>query len=184
MIFIVPLSSFLTFYWSPRWRTQYTFQRLTFLGLSLQCTLHMLCEGVEGLTRECLRWKYHCTVDLLFDWFGISCLTTDNFCFYLLCRQIQTSQTGVNGTVILPPLVFLGLTHRFTTITLTGSVKANGRKAQSCSGWISYFKLGCFVVMHGLNILRARPHLKLKIRPRFCLPTKECPLLSWRTVDI
>jgi hypothetical protein len=24
---------------------------------------------------------YHCTVDL-FDWFGISCMTTDNFCFY------------------------------------------------------------------------------------------------------
>ncbi len=23
--------------------------------------------------------KYHCTVDLLFDWFEISCMTTDNF---------------------------------------------------------------------------------------------------------
>jgi hypothetical protein len=22
--------------------------------------------------------KYHCTIDLLFDWFGISCMTTDN----------------------------------------------------------------------------------------------------------
>jgi hypothetical protein len=32
--------------------------------------------------------------DLLFDWFGISCLTTDNFCFYLQNRLIQTSQTG------------------------------------------------------------------------------------------
>ncbi len=38
--------------------------------------------------------KYHCTVDLLFDWFGISCMITDNFCFYLQNRQIQTSQTG------------------------------------------------------------------------------------------
>jgi hypothetical protein len=38
--------------------------------------------------------KYHCTVDLLFDWFWISCLTTDNFCFYLQNRLIQTSQTG------------------------------------------------------------------------------------------
>ncbi len=38
--------------------------------------------------------KYQCTVDLLFDWFGISCMTTDNFCFYLQNRQIQTSQTG------------------------------------------------------------------------------------------
>jgi hypothetical protein len=33
-------------------------------------------------------------VDLLFDWFGISCMTTDNFCFYLQNRLIQTSQTG------------------------------------------------------------------------------------------
>jgi len=33
-------------------------------------------------------------VDLLFDWFGISCMTTDNFCFYLQNRLIKTSQTG------------------------------------------------------------------------------------------
>jgi hypothetical protein len=38
--------------------------------------------------------KYHCTVDLLFDWFGISFMTADNFCFYLQNRLIQTSQTG------------------------------------------------------------------------------------------
>ncbi len=47
----------------------------------------MVCAGnTKGL--------YHCTVDLLFDWFGISCMTTDNFCFYLKIRLIQTSQTG------------------------------------------------------------------------------------------
>ncbi len=40
------------------------------------------------------RGKYRWTVDLLFDWFEISCMTTDNFCFYLQNRQIQTSQTG------------------------------------------------------------------------------------------
>ncbi len=32
--------------------------------------------------------------DLLFDWFGISCMTTDNFSFYLQNRLIPTSQTG------------------------------------------------------------------------------------------
>ncbi len=37
---------------------------------------------------------YHCTVDLLFDWFGISCMTTGSFCFYFQNRLIQTSQTG------------------------------------------------------------------------------------------
>ncbi len=40
------------------------------------------------------RGTYHCTVDLLFDWFGISCVTTDNICFYLQNRLIQTSQRG------------------------------------------------------------------------------------------
>jgi hypothetical protein len=35
--------------------------------------------------------KYHCTVDLLFDWFGISLMATDNFLQNIL---IQTSQTG------------------------------------------------------------------------------------------
>ena len=29
-----------------------------------------------------------------FDWFGISCMTRDNFCLYLLNRLIQTSQRG------------------------------------------------------------------------------------------
>jgi hypothetical protein len=37
---------------------------------------------------------YHCTIHLLFDWFGISCMTTDNFCFYLQNRLIQTGRTG------------------------------------------------------------------------------------------
>jgi hypothetical protein len=44
--------------------------------------------------REYQRGKYHCTADLLFDWFGISFMTTDIACFYLQNRQIQTSQTG------------------------------------------------------------------------------------------
>ncbi len=44
--------------------------------------------------REYWRGKYRYTVDLLFDWFGISCMTTDNLCFYLQNRIIQTSQTG------------------------------------------------------------------------------------------
>ena len=29
---------------------------------------------------------------LLFDWFGIRCMTAVNFCFYLQNRLIQTSQ--------------------------------------------------------------------------------------------
>ncbi len=48
----------------------------------------------DTVTREYWRGKYHCTIDLLFDWFGIIYMTTDNFCFYLQNRLIQTSQTG------------------------------------------------------------------------------------------
>ncbi len=44
-----------------------------------QARWHIQCLG-PGNTKE---GKYHCTVDLLFDWFGISCVATDNFCFYL-----------------------------------------------------------------------------------------------------
>ncbi len=45
-------------------------------------------------TREYSRGKYQCTIDLLFDWFGFSCMTTEFFCFYLKNRLVQTSQTG------------------------------------------------------------------------------------------
>jgi hypothetical protein len=45
-------------------------------------------------TREYKRGEYNCTIVFLYDWFGISCMTTDNFCFYLHYRLIQTSQTG------------------------------------------------------------------------------------------
>jgi len=51
--------------------------------------------------------KYHCTIDLLFDWFGfvlqvktkiVSCHTADS----------KPVKQEVNGTVILPSLVFPG----------------------------------------------------------------------------
>ncbi len=48
----------------------------------------------DAQIREYWRGKCHCTVDLLFDLFGISCMTTDNFCFYLQNRLIKTSQAG------------------------------------------------------------------------------------------
>jgi hypothetical protein len=48
----------------------------------------LLAGKADSLPREHLRGKYHCTVGLLFDWFGISCMTIDNFCFYLQNRLI------------------------------------------------------------------------------------------------
>ncbi len=55
--------------------------------------------------------KYHCTIDLLFDWFGISCMTMTIFVFICKTDKSKPAKQEVNGTVILPPLVFPGLTH-------------------------------------------------------------------------
>ncbi len=41
--------------------------------------LHGQCQKGQGI----LKGEDHCTIDLLFVWLGISCLTTANFCFYL-----------------------------------------------------------------------------------------------------
>jgi hypothetical protein len=57
---------------------------------------NVICVNVEvrttflvvGIIREYKRGNDHCTIDLLFDWFGISFMTTYNFCFYLQNRLI------------------------------------------------------------------------------------------------
>jgi hypothetical protein len=43
---------------------------------------HMCTLAIEKAWKHIFK-QYHCTIDLLFDWFGISCMTTYNFCFYL-----------------------------------------------------------------------------------------------------
>ncbi len=39
-----------------------------------------------------------CTIDLLFDWFGISCMTTDNICKTdstdNICKQANPNQSN------------------------------------------------------------------------------------------
>jgi hypothetical protein len=62
----------------------------------------MAYKDRQGLDQGILKGKYHCTVDLLFDWFGISCMTTDNYCFYLQNRLIQTSQTEGQSPFSIP----------------------------------------------------------------------------------
>ncbi len=39
------------------------------------------------------REYYHCTADLLFDWFGIICMTTDIFLF-LFAKQTNPNQSN------------------------------------------------------------------------------------------
>jgi hypothetical protein len=51
------------------------------------------------LVQEILKGKYHCTIDLLFDWFGISCMTTDNL--FLFAKQTNPNQSNRRSTVQL-----------------------------------------------------------------------------------
>jgi hypothetical protein len=46
-------------------------------------------------------------------------MTADNFCFYLQKRLTKQVKQEVNGTVILPPLVFPGYIYKaFTSIVV------------------------------------------------------------------
>jgi len=46
---------------------------------------------------------YHCTIDLLFDWFGLVQIKTK----IVSCHTANsTVKQEVNGTLMLPPLVF------------------------------------------------------------------------------
>ncbi len=60
-----------------------------------------------GSPREHQRGKYHCTVDLLFDLFGLACFANKNKKLPS-CHTADTKpvKQEVNSTVILPPLVF------------------------------------------------------------------------------
>jgi hypothetical protein len=71
----------------------------------------------DAFTQGIQKGKCHCTVDLLFDWFGISCMTTGNFCFYLQNRLIQTSQTGGQWYCDTSLLVFPDSNIYFYVIT-------------------------------------------------------------------
>ncbi len=63
----------------------------------------------HGLSREYERGKYHCTIDLLFDWFGLACLQTKTKIVSYHTADSKPVKQEVNSTVILLPLVFPGL---------------------------------------------------------------------------
>jgi len=73
-----------------------TTMTLTSHSIALSCVSRLVSSRWMLLSpsREYQWGKYHNTIDLLFDWFWISFMTTDNLCFYLQNRLIQTSQTG------------------------------------------------------------------------------------------
>ncbi len=50
--------------------------------------------------------KYHCTIDLLFHWFGLVCFANKNKHCRCHTPNSEAVKQEVNGTGILPPLVF------------------------------------------------------------------------------
>jgi hypothetical protein len=56
--------------------------------------------------REYKRGKYHCTIDLLFDWFGLICFANKTKIASCHTADSKPVKQEVNGTVILPPFVF------------------------------------------------------------------------------
>ncbi len=63
-----------------------------------QCDLNNNSIHCIDIYMEYWRGKYHCTIDLLFDWFGISCMTTDIFCF-IFAKQTDPNQSNRRSTV-------------------------------------------------------------------------------------
>jgi hypothetical protein len=55
--------------------------------------------------REYYRGKYHCTFDLLFDWFGFAFFANKNKIVSCHTADSKPVKQEVDGTVILPPLV-------------------------------------------------------------------------------
>jgi hypothetical protein len=71
--------------------------------------LHLLIQ--EAATREYLRGRYHCTIDLLFDWFGLVFLEIKTKIVSFHTVHSKPVKQVVNSTVILSSLVFPAATY-------------------------------------------------------------------------
>jgi hypothetical protein len=71
---------------------------------------------------------------LLVDWFGISCMTTDNFCSYLQNILIQTSQTGGQRYSDTSPF---SIPWSMTTTVQSGNTKGGSITVKLASGLTS-----------------------------------------------
>jgi hypothetical protein len=56
--------------------------------------------------REYCKGEYHCTIDLLFDWFGLVCFANKTKIVSYHTADSKPVKQEVNGTSILPHLVF------------------------------------------------------------------------------
>ncbi len=86
---------------SKRWRHRFMSSHKL-----VPLTFNLVWHSPSGKTpiREYLRGKYHCTIDLLFDWFGLVCFAKK----IVSCHTADSKpvKQEVNSTAILPPLVF------------------------------------------------------------------------------
>ncbi len=55
-----------------------SFYRVWFCWVSLCRVLFCWRDAVDTEIREYKKGKYHCTIDLLFDWFGLACFANKN----------------------------------------------------------------------------------------------------------
>jgi hypothetical protein len=60
-----------------------------------------------------------------------------------------------------------GVSTKKLFTAVTGSLKDNGREPKTCLGQVFNYKLSCLDDVHVLIYMEARPHLQLKMWPRF-----------------
>jgi hypothetical protein len=92
-------------YWQLKWA--HVFTRAACLVSPPTCLAGPRALFVSATTsREYLRGKYHRTIELLFDLFGLACFAIKNKNFSCHTADFKPVKQEVNGTVIPLPLVF------------------------------------------------------------------------------
>ncbi len=94
-----------------------------------------LARSSVACTREYLRGKYHCTIDLLFDWFGLVCFANKNKNCQLSYSWFQTSQTGGQRYSDTSPFSIPCLYYR----AVIECDRLKKRKLKTASGKGTYF---------------------------------------------
>jgi hypothetical protein len=73
----------------------YLRQTWNFRAYAVSECIGLWCHGaVQGVHQGILKGMYHCTGDLLFDWFGLVCFANKNKNSQLSYSLFQNSQTG------------------------------------------------------------------------------------------
>jgi hypothetical protein len=67
-------------------------------GIACTSSFDMDLTSAVGQKQGILKGKYHCTVDLQYDWFGISCMTNDILLF-LFAKQTNPNQSNRRSMV-------------------------------------------------------------------------------------